>query len=102
MSRAESTSTSFSRLNCGAKRLNGAERTVASTRDDLSGLANRICRLERLIGISDAGQSESATTALYEILDVRLTPLEARLLTYLEGPYLARVAKSNPGARNGA
>ena len=65
--------------------LHGVEQAVAS-------VAARLARLEQLVGFGDAGENEPAETQIGKLLDARLTHLEARLLTYLEGPYLARVA----------
>src|SRR5262245_56311998 len=62
-----------SRLESVSQRLNGTERADASTRGDLTGLTNRIARLEQLIGILEADQSDTTSTALSEILAVRLT-----------------------------
>jgi hypothetical protein len=69
-------------------RLHGVEQAVAS-------VEIRLARIEQLVGFGDAGENESAETKIGRILDARLTHLEARLLTYLEGPYYARVSKPN-------
>jgi len=87
----------LSRLELGLQQLNGIERAIASTRGDVAALANRLARFEQLVGISETDQGQSTATALSQILDVRLTNLECRLLTYLEGPYLNRIATTAPG-----
>jgi hypothetical protein len=78
--------------------LHGVEQAVAS-------VETRLARLEQLVGFGDAGENEPADTPIGKLLDARLTHLEARLLTYLEGPYFARVAKLSsddapPSGRN--
>jgi hypothetical protein len=69
-------------------KLHGVEQAVAS-------VETRLAQLEQLVGFGDAGENEPAESPIGKILDARLTHLEARLLTYLEGPYFARVAKPN-------
>src|SRR5262249_18827091 len=66
--------------------LHGFEQTVAN-------VETRLTRLEQLVGFGDAGENEPTVTPIGKLLDARLTHLEARLLTYLEGPYFARIAK---------
>ena len=84
--------------------LSGVEQAVVSVESRLARLEqqaavvsveSRLARLEQLVGFGDGGESERAETQIGKILDARLTHLEARLLTYLEGPYFARVAEPN-------
>ena len=74
------------------ERLSRLEAQLCGVEQAVASVAARLARLEQLVGFGDAGESEPAETPIGKLLDARLTHLEARLLTYLEGPYLARVA----------
>jgi chromosome segregation ATPase len=60
-------------------------------------LSGRILFLERCLGIEgelDEKRPSYPPNALAELLELRLSQLEARLMTYLEGPYFRRLSSS--------
>jgi phage shock protein A len=74
------------RLNQTQAHLEQATAPVPSLADGAAALAQRLTQLERAMGLGDG----AASAAMADPLDRRLDQLEARMMAYLEGPFLDR------------